>query len=38
VKQQSKRPIIQALIKYGFENFKFEIIENCDFLTNEQIL
>ena len=38
VKRQSKRPIIQALIKYGFQNFKFEIIENCDFLSNEQIL
>ncbi len=38
VKRQSKRPIIQALIKYGFNNFRFEIIENCDSLTNEQIL
>ena len=38
VKRQSKRPIIQALIKYGFNNFQFEIIENCDSLTNEQIL
>lgn len=32
---KSKRPIIQALIKYGFNNFRFEIIENCDSLTNE---
>lgn len=38
VNRGSNRPIIAALKKYGFENFKFEIIENCDDLNNEQLL
>ena len=33
-----ERPIIRALKKYGFEQFEFEIIENCDNLSNEEIL
>lgn len=32
------RPIILALKKYGFENFQFEIIEECNNLSNEEIL
>lgn len=32
------RPIISAMRKYGFENFQFSIIEECDSLTNEQLL
>lgn len=38
VKNNKQRPIISAIRKYGFENFKFEIIENCDQLTDEEIL
>lgn len=34
----STRPIIAALRKYGFENFTFSIIEQCDELSNEQLL
>lgn len=38
VKKGNQRPIIAALRKYGFDKFKFEIIEDCDNLTNEQLL
>lgn len=32
------RPIVSALRKYGFENFEFSIIEQCDELSNEELL
>lgn len=32
------RPIISAIRKYGFENFTFSIIENCDNLSNAELL
>ena len=38
VNRGHERPIIRALKKYGFEQFEFEIIENCDNLSNEEIL
>ena len=38
VKKGNKRPIISAIQKYGFNNFNFEIIENCDELDNIAIL
>lgn len=38
VNKGSQRPIIKALRKYGFDNFKFEIIENCDNLNDLEIL
>jgi group I intron endonuclease len=34
INKGSQRPIIKALRKYGFDNFKFEIIENCDNLND----
>lgn len=38
VEKNNSRPIIRALRKYGFQNFRFEIIENCENLSNEQLL
>lgn len=38
VSRGHERPIISALSKYGFDQFEFEIIENCDNLTNEELL
>lgn len=38
VEKNNQRPIIRALQKYGFQNFKFEIIENCDYLSDEKLL
>lgn len=38
VNKGTTRPIISALRKYGFENFEFTIIENCDNLSDEEIL
>lgn len=38
VNRGHQRPIISALRKYGFENFQFEIIEDCDNLSNEELL
>ena len=38
IKRGNDRPIIRALKKYGFENFDFEIIENCDTLTDEELI
>ena len=38
INKGSQRPIIKALRKYGFEGFQFEVIENCDNLTEQQIL
>ena len=38
IKRGHTRPIISAMRKYGLDNFNFEILENCDDLTHEQIL
>ena len=38
VEKNNQRPIIRALQKYGFQNFKFEIIENCNHLSDEKLL
>lgn len=38
VNRGSTRPIIAALRKYGFDNFDFSIVEQCDELSNEQLL
>lgn len=38
VNRGNTRPIIAALRKYGFDNFDFSIIEQCDELSNEQLL
>lgn len=38
VNHGSTRPIIAALRKYGFDNFDFSIVEQCDELSNEQLL
>lgn len=38
VNNGSTRPIISALRKYGFENFKFEIVEECNNLTDAELL
>lgn len=35
VNHGSTRPIIAALRKYGFDNFDFSIVEQCDELSNE---
>ena len=38
VNRGTTRPIISAIRKYGFSKFEFEIIEECNELTNEQLL
>ena len=38
INKGNNRPIIRALRKYGFENFDFEIIEDCDTLTDAELL
>ena len=38
VNKNNARPIIQALRKYGFQNFKFEVIEECSNLTETELL
>lgn len=38
VNKGTTRPIISAIRKYGFSKFEFEIIEECNELTNEQLL
>lgn len=34
INKGGQRPIIKALRKYGFDNFQFEIIENCNNLND----